>query len=248
MHGRRGKLCHRALLSNQVPGNAPSPASISTSPRTPAFNTLTAWTDSVWINLSRRGPDTNGGGMLRGVPRSRRQVVSMRPITARTSMPAFRPPARRGSQRERELYDHAEPQHLAHGHLYGEQHGMQYLCGRRPSDVGNVDAHAPNSVPATATCMSAAVRPTTAATTADASVDDFQLYGTVLTAAQIQQLYNNEVGPMNGGLPSTTPVQLASGTTFGPERPEPDHRFVGRSAAGGGGTVTTSIAAPPTAR
>ncbi len=71
-------------------------------------------------------------------------------------------------------------------------------------------------------------------------VDDLQLYGSVLTAAQIQQLYNTDLVQMNGGLPTTTPVQLASGTKL-------DLNGLNQTVdsladgAGGGGTVTTSV-------
>ena len=47
-------------------------------------------------------------------------------------------------------------------------------------------------------------------------MDDFNLYGQVLTAGQVQQLYNvgNPQIVIGGSLPTNSPVQIAHGATF----------------------------------
>ena len=59
----------------------------------------------------------------------------------------------------------------------------------------------------------------------NASFADFQLYGSVLTPAQINAIYLADMITTGGGLPANTPVVLAAGATLGPERNEPDHRL-----------------------
>ena len=58
---------------------------------------------------------------------------------------------------------------------------------------------------------------------------DFQLFGSVLTAGQIQQLYSSEAVQILGGLPSTTPVTVAARAQLRPQRTEPDDRLAQRS-------------------
>ncbi len=72
-------------------------------------------------------------------------------------------------------------------------------------------------------------------------IDEFQLYNTVLSTAQIQKVYQNQMLGFGSGLPSNTPVQLASGATFdlnGCAQTIDSLANVG----GGGGTVTSSVA------
>ncbi len=76
------------------------------------------------------------------------------------------------------------------------------------------------------------------------SLDDFQLYGSVLTAAQINAIYLSGATAY-GALPTTSPVQVASGATL-------DLGGISQTVgglsdlSGSGGTVTTSQVAQPT--
>ena len=85
------------------------------------------------------------------------------------------------------------------------------------------------------------------------SFSDFQLYGSVLTAAQVYQLYQTDLVPLGTSLPSGSPVQMGAGVL--------DLAGVNQTVAsladlsgGGTGTVTSSVAgavtltlAPPSA-
>ena len=74
-----------------------------------------------------------------------------------------------------------------------------------------------------------------------AGLAGFQLYSTVLSASQVQQLYQNQTLGFGSGLPANMPVQLASGPTFDLNGSAQTIDSLA-SCAGGGGTVTT---APP---
>ena len=71
------------------------------------------------------------------------------------------------------------------------------------------------------------------------TMDEFQLYNTVLSAAQIQKVYQNQALGFGSALPSSTPVTLAGGATLDLNGAA---QTVGSLAdgAGGGGTVTNS--------
>jgi autotransporter-associated beta strand protein len=77
------------------------------------------------------------------------------------------------------------------------------------------------------------------------AMDEFQLYNTVLSAAQIQKVYQNQALGFGSALPSGTPVQLASGAVFDLNGAA---QTIGSLAdgAGGGGTVTNSAAGTAT--
>ncbi len=76
------------------------------------------------------------------------------------------------------------------------------------------------------------------------SVDDFQLYDSVLTAAQINSLYLTGASAY-GALPTTSPVQIASGATL--DLGGASQTVAGLSdLSGGGGAVTDSTSAAPT--
>ena len=72
-----------------------------------------------------------------------------------------------------------------------------------------------------------------------AGLAGFQLYSTVLSASQVQQLYQNQTLGFGSGLPANMPVQLASGATFDLNGSAQTIDSLA-SCAGGGGTVTTS--------
>ena len=76
------------------------------------------------------------------------------------------------------------------------------------------------------------------------SFADFQLYNSVLTAAQIQQIYNTEAIPVGGPLPATTPMVLNAGATF--DLAGISQTIASLSDGSGGGTVTNSSAASVT--
>ena len=76
-------------------------------------------------------------------------------------------------------------------------------------------------------------------------VDEFQLYNTVLSTAQIQKVYQNQALGFGSGLPSNTQVQLASGATFDLNGSAQTIDSLANSA-GGGGIVTTSVERPVT--
>ena len=71
------------------------------------------------------------------------------------------------------------------------------------------------------------------------SMDDFYLFSSVLSAAQIQKVYQNQVVYFGSALPANTPVQLASGATFDLNGSSQTIDSLADSA-GGGGTVTSS--------
>ena len=68
---------------------------------------------------------------------------------------------------------------------------------------------------------------------------NFRLYNTVLSAAQVQQLYQNQSLGFGTGLPVNTPVQLAGGAAFDLNGSSQTIDSLADSA-GGGGTVATS--------
>ena len=72
------------------------------------------------------------------------------------------------------------------------------------------------------------------------SLADFQLYGTVLSADQIQEVYQDQVLVFGTCLPLATPVQLARGATF--DLNGSAHTIDSLAdSSGSGGTVTTSV-------
>ena len=77
------------------------------------------------------------------------------------------------------------------------------------------------------------------------SFDDFYLFNTVLSANQVQKLYQNQVLYFGSVLPTTTPVQLASGGTLDLNGVS---QTIGSLANGtsGGGIVTNSTAGTAT--
>ncbi len=77
------------------------------------------------------------------------------------------------------------------------------------------------------------------------SFDDFYLFNTVLSANQVQRLYQNQVLYFGSVLPTTTPVQLASGGTLDLNGVS---QTIGSLANGtsGGGIVTNSTAGTAT--
>ena len=75
-------------------------------------------------------------------------------------------------------------------------------------------------------------------------MDEFQLYNSVLSAAQIQKVYQNQVVYFGSVLPANTPVQLASGATFDLNGSSQTIDSLANSA-GGGGTSRTAPAARP---
>ena len=74
-------------------------------------------------------------------------------------------------------------------------------------------------------------------------VDEFQLYNTVLSTAQIQKVYQNQALGFGSGLPANTQVQLASGATFDLNGSAQTIDSLANSA-GGGGIVTTQRERP----
>ena len=72
------------------------------------------------------------------------------------------------------------------------------------------------------------------------TMDEFQLYSSVLSAAQIQKVYQNQALAFGSALPATTPVQLASGATFDLNGAAQTIDSLADSA-GSGGTVTSGV-------
>ena len=72
------------------------------------------------------------------------------------------------------------------------------------------------------------------------SLDDFNLFSSVLTTDQIALVYQNRALQLNGGLPITTPVQVASGAVLDLNGLNQKVDSLADSG-GGGGTVTTSV-------
>ncbi len=77
------------------------------------------------------------------------------------------------------------------------------------------------------------------------SMDDFYLFGSVLSASQIQKVYQNQVIYFGSALPANTPVQVASGATLDLGGVSQTIDSLANSGVSGG-TVTNSVAGTAT--
>ncbi len=216
-------------------------------PANSGFNTLTAWTDSIWMNLSQSGdPNTNGGSWCfvngRGLdtgPGGFYEVYNGSVIKT-------------GIQNASQQWINEGGQSITCSITANSWHMVTFavssagwyfyidggLNGSASGTLGGNPVFSPGG-----NDMYVGGRPSTNNwyNSTVASIDDFQLYGSVLTAAQVQQLYYNGA-IQNGLLPSNTPVQLANGTMLDLDGQNQTIDSLADSGPGSGGTVTTSIA------
>ena len=188
-------------------------------PAKSTFDTLTAWTDSIWVNFSQPGdPNTNGGSWSfvngRGYdtgPGGFYEAYDGTVIKA-------------GIQNASQQWINEGGQSITCSITANSWHMVTFsvsstgwhfyidggLNGSTSGTLGDNPVFSPGG-----NDLYVGGRPSTNNwyNSTIASIDDFQLYGSVLTAAQINALYLAGA-TVYGALPTTTPVQIASGAAL----------------------------------